>query len=125
MIHRFFKDQLFGLHDAVKNVWLVIVISVGADTQKLFLGVGGLFESVVDTHDRVGWSRVDGSPQGELSGGLHDQSAIFGHPDSLGKHLVKEIKIINKDKFLAYKWVNFNLSNLSSIINYSMMTKVR
>ena len=62
VIHVAFEDDLFSTLNAGKNEWLTIIISVSAHTEKDLLGVGILFECVVEAEDRVSGGTGQSSP---------------------------------------------------------------
>ena len=75
VIHSLLKNCFLSLFDAIKDVRLAIVISVGTHTKENLSGVGVLLESIIETEDGISRSLIDVAPDGGESshlGGLND-----------------------------------------------------
>ena len=67
MIHLLLDDDFFSSADAVKNVGLVVVISVDSGTEELLLRVVVLLEGLRKAENRVGRGSLQLRPNGERS----------------------------------------------------------
>ena len=76
VVHLSVKDDLLGAADAREDVWLAIIILVGAHAEEDLLRVSFLLEGIIETKDGVSRGCSEASPGREGGSALGDEIAL-------------------------------------------------